>query len=277
MKPIIFLVAFALTLGLLMTNNSSAEPKSVKVAAAQILCIDGDRSGNFARIENALIKAKEKGADIVAFPESCILGWENPDAHQRAFPIPGEDSERLCKLAKKYKLHINIGLDEKDGDKLYDSAILIDDNGKILLKHRKVDVLPELMTPPYTAGQRVVSYADTKFGRIGVIICADSFHEDLLLKLKEFKPKFVLIPYGWAAGESKWPAHRKDLQNTVGYVAKLTDCTVVGTDLVGQMSHGPWKNYTYGGSSVSVTKDGEVLYVATDRDVDVSIVTIKLP
>jgi hypothetical protein len=50
----------------------------------------------------------------------------DPDPHRLAAPIPAADSDRIAVLAKKYGLMISIGLDEKDGDRLYDSAILVD-------------------------------------------------------------------------------------------------------------------------------------------------------
>lgn len=40
---------------------------------------------------------------------------------------------------------------DKEDRKLYDSVILIDNKGKILLKHQKINILTNLMTPPYTA------------------------------------------------------------------------------------------------------------------------------
>src|SRR4051794_4797319 len=101
------------------------------IALCQILVIDGDREGNFRRIEYALEQARAAHADIAAFPESSILGWENPAAHHLATPIPGADSDRIASLARKYGLMIAIGLDEKDGDRLYDSAILVDKTGKL--------------------------------------------------------------------------------------------------------------------------------------------------
>ena len=107
---------------------------NVRVAVCQILCIDGDREGNFRRIEYALEQAVAEGADMAAFPESVILGWENPDAHRMATPIPGEDSDRVAALARKYDVMISIGLDEKDGEKLYGAAILVDRFGQDLVE-----------------------------------------------------------------------------------------------------------------------------------------------
>ncbi|MFN3490488.1 MAG: carbon-nitrogen hydrolase family protein, partial [Emticicia sp.] len=145
--------------------------KKVKIAIGQILCVDGDRAGNIKRIEYALMEAKDNNADIIVFPESCLLGWINPESHKRASPVPGNDSELISFLARKYTIYICIGLDEKENDKLFGSAILVDDQGTILLKHRKINVLPELMTPPYSSGDKI-EVVQTKFGVIGVLICA---------------------------------------------------------------------------------------------------------
>ena len=82
----------------------------VRAAMCQIFSLDGDRRGNFRRIENAISEAKDAGADIACFPEAVILGWVNHDAHERAYSIPGKDSDCLCELAKNYDAHLCIGL-----------------------------------------------------------------------------------------------------------------------------------------------------------------------
>ena len=48
--------------------NNKIETTKVKIAMAQIFCLDGDIAGNFVRIENAIIEAKEKQANIIVFP-----------------------------------------------------------------------------------------------------------------------------------------------------------------------------------------------------------------
>src|SRR5271157_3983738 len=192
-----------LILGVLATmhpGHAAGHPAKVRVAVCQILAIDGDREGNFRRIEYALADAKAKHAQIAAFPESVILGWENPEAHKMANPIPGADSDRIASLAREYQVMIAIGLDEKEDNHLYDSAILVDKSGKLLWKHRKINVLPELMTPPYAQGKpEDIGVVETQFGRIAVLICADTFTDAYLERLKELKPDLMLVPYGWAA------------------------------------------------------------------------------
>ncbi len=107
---------------------------TLKIAICQILAIDGDRAGNFVRIENALRQAARAHAQIACFPETALFGWVNSDAHDRAHPIPGADTDRLAALARTYDTYICIGLAEKDAHKLYDSAVLIDNHGKEMAK-----------------------------------------------------------------------------------------------------------------------------------------------
>lgn len=251
------------------------EDRSIRVAICQIFCLDGDRSGNFARIENAVAEAKRAGADIACLPETAILGWVNPDAHSRAYPIPGEDSERLCRLAALHRIFLSAGLAEKAGERLYDSVILIDDEGRIILKHRKINILTKLMNPPYTPGTEIGT-AETRLGRIGLLICADTFRDDLLLRMAVLKPDLVLVPYGWAAAENDWPEHGKELEKTVGNAARAISAPVIGTDLIGEITHGPWTGLVYGGQSVAADAAGKTIAVAADRDREVMIVHIPL-
>ncbi|HCO96843.1 MAG TPA: carbon-nitrogen hydrolase family protein [Phycisphaerales bacterium] len=256
-------------------KTGSAQMRSIKVAMCQIFSLDGDRSGNFVRIENAIGEAKDAGADIACFPETALLGWVNPDAHKRARPIPGEDSDQLCKLAGDYDLHLCIGLAEKDGWRLYDSVVLIDNKGNILLKHRKINLLTELMSPPYTPGEDV-NVIETGFGRVGLLICADTHNSKILKRMAALKPDLLLVPYGYATAEDEWPGHGRELDKVVTNTARKTGAFVIGINLVGEITHGPWRGRIYGGQSVAVDKTGRIISVAKDRDRDINIININI-
>jgi predicted amidohydrolase len=248
----------------------------VRIAMCQIVCLNGDRRGNLARIENAVAAAAGGDADIACLPESTLYGWVNPDAHQKAHPIPGEDSQRLCAMAARYGLNICIGLDEKDGAHLYDAALLIDTTGRILLKHRKIILLSELMTPPYSPGEEV-KIIETRFGRIGVLICADTHEPGILKRMAKLKPDLVLVPYGYAAPQEAWPEHGKQLERVVIHAAKTIGAPVIGTNLIGQITHGPWTGQTYGGHSVAADGTGAILALGADFDAQVRLVEVSLP
>lgn len=278
------LIAGALLVGLRL-NVAPASPRSpkppaartVRVAVCQILCIDSDREGNLQRITYAIEDAARKKAQIACFPETAVLGWVNPASHQMADPIPGPTTERLAELARKHNLMIAIGLCEKDGENLYDSAVLIGADGRILAKHRKINTLIHLLAPPYARGMpEQIAAVDTPLGRIGMLVCADTFVNDLVERAAKQAPDLLIVPYGWAAAADQWPEHGQRLVDLVSSVAKQTKCPVVGTDLVGAISAGPWQGKTYGGQSVVADGRGKVLGVLRDRDTEVRVFTLNI-
>jgi len=274
-------VLIGLTLSHVTVGRTAPQPappaKTVRVAVCQTLCIDSDREGNLRRITYAVEQAAKQGAQLACFPETAVLGWINPEAHQLADPIPGATTDRLAALARKHKLMIAIGLCEKDGEQLFDSAVLIGTDGQILHKHRKINTLAELLTPPYTRGTPDhIRTVQTPLGHFGLLICADTFVDDLVSQAAAQSPELLIVPYGWAAGTDAWPAHGRRLADLVSSVAKRTGCPVVGTDLVGVISTGPWKGKTYGGQSVVADARGQILGVLRDRDVDLRVFDLPL-
>jgi predicted amidohydrolase len=245
------------------------------IAMCQITILDGDRSGNFIRIENAIVEAVSKGAELICFPEAAMLGWLNSDAYTRACTIPGPDSDQLCGLAQKYAVYLCIGVEEFESGRLFNSALLIDDRGQILLKHRQINIPQKLMPHPYTQGAEAdIATANTKFGKIGMLICADTHREDILNRMAELKPNLLVVPYGYAEDEQKWPAHGEEFHKVVTETAKRTGSAVIGTNPVGRISKGPWAGRIYGGQSIAVDKLGGIIDTARDRDRDIKIVPL---
>ena len=270
-------VTFCLLFPRLAYSRTEDEVKVLRMAVCQTLCIDGDVEGNLRRVEYALEEAAKQKAELACFPETALIGWINPAAHDLAKSIPGPLSDRVAELARKHKLMVSIGICEKEGEKLYDAAILVDAEGRILLKDRKINTLVELLEPPYKRGETDdIKTVATPAGRIGMLICADTFKEELVRRMGELSPDIVLVPYGWAADASEWPQHGQNLVNLVSSIAKRWNCPVVGTDLVGVISAGPWKGKTYGGQSTVADRDGTVLGVLKDRDVDVRVFDLRV-
>ena len=169
-----------------------------------------------------------------------------------------------------------MGLCEKDGDKLHDTAILVNPSGEIELKHRKINLLDWLMDPPYTPGGiEGIQAVETSFGRIGIMICADSFKEKLREAMLAQKPDLVYIPYGWAAPREKWPEHSFSLVKTVQEAARHIGATVIGPNLVGEITHGPWKGQTYEGLSTAADRDGMSLVQGKWNKEDLLVIEVE--
>jgi predicted amidohydrolase len=90
------------------------------------------------------------------------------------------------------------------------------------------------------------------------------------------KPDLLIVPYGYAAEEQQWPKHGKQLEKVVKNAAKQTGAFVVGTNLVGEITNGPWRGRVYGGQSVAADNTGRTISIAKDRDRDVNIFSINV-
>ncbi len=247
-----------------------------RIALAQMRCIDSDLEGNFARIRAVAEAAAAHEARAVFYPETVDFGWVNPEAHWRAGPIPGPFADRVAALARELRLWIGIGLCEKKGNALYDSAVLIDSNGDIVLTHRKVNLLAWLMDPPYTPGDpAAITVAETPFGRMGMLVCADSFEQPLLEALARRKPDLVYVPYGWAARRDAWPEHGFELLKTVEHAARTLGAPVLGPNCVGEITHGEWCGRTYEGLSVAADRHGHALVQGKWNRAEVIVLTIE--
>jgi predicted amidohydrolase len=95
------------------------------VALGQLRVDGGQPKVNLKRAVDMIIEAGKRGCDIIVLPECLDLGWTDASAHNLAQPIPGEHSKQLCEAARSAAIHVVAGLVERDGDALYNSAILI--------------------------------------------------------------------------------------------------------------------------------------------------------
>ena len=101
----------------------------IRIAMAQIQVWPGEIERNLRKIEEYIEKASRERCDLILLPECSDLGWANPHAAEGAEPVPGKTSRFLCELSRKYGIYTVCGITEKDGDKLYNTAVLVDDAG----------------------------------------------------------------------------------------------------------------------------------------------------
>lgn len=131
-------------------------------------------------------QARQFGADIVAFPE--VYPHLHLDGEKKlaeiAEEMPGPTTERMMAEAKKLGMYIIWPLWERDGDTLYNTAVLIDRQGEIVGKYHKVHPTIGEMEGGITPGTEAVVF-ETDFGRIGLCICFDLNFRDIMTGLKE--------------------------------------------------------------------------------------------
>lgn len=156
-------------------------------------------------------QAAEKGAQVICLQELFLTPYfckrEETDLFDLAEPIPGPTTEALCPLAKELGVVIIASLFEKRGPGLYhNTAAVIDADGSYLGKYRKMHI-PEdpgfnekFYFTPGDLGYRVW---DTKFGRLGVLICWDQWYPEAarLAALAGAEILFYPTAIGWLKSE----------------------------------------------------------------------------
>ncbi len=220
----------------------------------------GRKESNLARAETRIAEAAARGAEIILLPEALPLGWTHPSARTEADVVPnGESCARLRRAAKARGVFVCAGIIERAGEKLFNAAVLINPDGEVILHHRKIHEL-ELAHDLYARGDRLL-VADTSFGKIGVMICADGFApgQSISRTLALMGAKIILSPCAWAV-----PADHDNVREPYGQlwldnygpVAREFGVTIAGASNVGPITAGPWQGRQCIGNSLVIDRDG---------------------
>ena len=144
------------------------------VAVAQTQPRLGENDRNLEAAIARLEEAVAAGAELLVLPECAIPGYMF-DSLEEAMPfaeeIPGPTTEALGAACRRLGAHVVCGLLERDGDVLYNAAVLVGPDG-LIGSYRKTH-LPFLGVDRFTTPGDELSVFDTPLGRIGLEICYD--------------------------------------------------------------------------------------------------------
>src|SRR5689334_21940531 len=104
--------------------------------------VSSDVDVNLSGIMDLSIEACDAGAQLVVLPEAALTGLINDDNPAHDLPlgqlISGPVTNILSALCCKRRVWLAIGLLEREGNQLFDSAILIAPDGNIRFKYRRM-------------------------------------------------------------------------------------------------------------------------------------------
>lgn len=231
----------------------------MKLGLGQLLVEGGEPERNFERAKKMIKKASEQECDIILLPETIDFAWTHPSSLEESHLIPGPHSDLFCQWAKDYRIYICVGLTEKSGHNNYNSALLINDQGEIILKHRKINLL-EVEFPFYEIGQKL-EVVSTPLGRIGVNICADNYKDALHIghTLARMGAQVILSPSSWTVDyhltEENDPYKEKWL-SPFEHLAQMHGIVVASATSVGYIVGGPYEGKKMVGKSLVVNDKG---------------------
>ncbi len=218
-----------------------------------------DRGDNLRRALEAMGRAADRGAELVAFAELAVDPFfpqheRDLRALDTAEPIPGPLADRVATRSAELGVVTVFNMYELGGDgRRYDSSPVFDRDGTLLGVTRMLHITDytcfhERMY--YAEGDRGAPVYETAAGRIGVAICYDRHYPEYMRRLGEQGAELVVIPQAGAVGE--WPEGLYEAEIRVaafqnGYFAAL--CNRVGAE----------ERLTFAGESFVVDPEGSVI------------------
>jgi N-carbamoylputrescine amidase len=189
-----------------------ASSSVVKLGLLQHAC-SADPKANLAKTLALTERAAKQGAQIICtqelFRSQYFCQCEDHEYFKLAEPIPGPSTTAFQKLAKKHGVVIIASLFEKRASGLYhNTAVIIDADGSLLGIYRKMHIPDDPLFYEkfyFTPGDLGFKAWQTKFGRIGVLICWDQWYPEgaRLTAMQGAEILFYPTAIGWHPKEKK--------------------------------------------------------------------------
>ena len=167
---------------------------AVRVAVVQAAPVMFDTARSLQKLADLAADAAKTGAELVVFPEAFVGGYpkghdfgvslgvrtpEGRDQFRRYFEsaieLPGLATEFIGGVARDHRIHLVVGVVERDGGTLYCTAATFGPDGSLLCKHRKL-VPTALERVVWGSGDgSTLPVVATPLGRIGTVICWENY------------------------------------------------------------------------------------------------------
>lgn len=245
------------------------------IAVAQIDPVLGDLHANIEKHVNTATRAAEQGANLVVFPELSLTGYSIKDMNWDLAINPSLQFSQLQPLLDISK-SISIlagGVEEDEAFRIFNSAFLFED-GHVQSAHRKTypptyGMFEEMRY--FTAGD-TVQPVQSKWGKLGVLVCEDLWHITLPYILAQDGAQIIIA---LVASPTRLGGNEKELQTAVVNTenhkayARLLSSYIVFCNRVGYED-----GINFWGGSTIVAPDGDIVACAKLFDEDLIIAQI---
>ena len=177
-------------------------------------------------------EAARSGARLIVFPETFLPGfpyWSLDMAKgpewagtwveylRHSVEVPGEETDALCRAAKKANANVVMGINERDRKyegRMYNSILYVSSRGEIMGVHRKVNItIQEMLYHTRGDGGANLRVFDTDLGKVSGLICGE--HYQPLLKQN-------LIVQGAQINCSLWPGFKGGAEELMTAIPVMT-------------------------------------------------------
>lgn len=194
---------------------------------------------NRSRLLQLFRQAGAAGAQLAVSPELAISGYSFASREDIApFTETGDGPtiNGLRQIARDYGMYLCVGLAEREPrcNLFYNSAFVLDPSGEVVCRYRKMNAESRWACP---GNPREDNTFTTPWGRIGLLICSDSYHSLPARVTARRGADLILIPANWPPTgldpREIWQA--RALENGV----HIATCNRTGMDLHMDCRQGP--------------------------------------
>jgi N-carbamoylputrescine amidase len=233
-------------------------------------------------------KAAKQGAQIICtqelFRSQYFCQAEDHKYFELAESIPGPSTEAFQKLAKKYGVVIIASLFEKRASGLYhNTAVIIDADGKLLGIYRKMHIPDDPLFYEkfyFTPGDTGFRAWDTKFGKIGVLVCWDQWYPEgaRLTAMQGAEILFYPTAIGWHPQEKEeYGVNQHGAWETIQRShAVANGCYVAAVNRIGHETPVGGAGLEFWGQSFVAGTSGQILAKASSDKEEILLVPVEL-
>lgn len=189
---------------------TSENPRRIRVAAGQLAACPVDEAAqSLTRIDAMIARAAEAGAELLVLPECAYPAYAigSAEAYRRGGHMRhGEFLKHMAGAARRHRICVVCGFVEDAGERLFNSAAVVDADGRLCGVARKS--LLWMMDNKWFAPAEEIAPIDTPLGRIGVTICADNRVPEITATLAAKGAEIICVPTCWLDAASDGEACR---------------------------------------------------------------------
>lgn len=181
---------------------------SAVIGLAQWLPAAGQPEKNLRTALDLIGGAARRGCDLVVLPELWVCGYNREsladDVRSAAQRLAGGRVEALAGAARELGLWIATGsMPEVCGDAIYNTALLLDREGRCLAAHRKMLLFPG-EERIFAAGSEITTCATDEFGVVGVAVCFDGDFPETARAMAERGASVVVHSSAYGIAYKSW-------------------------------------------------------------------------
>jgi predicted amidohydrolase len=171
-----------------------------RISAVQLQSALYDLNGNLSRAAAAIESAADNGSRVVLLPELATSGY-GLDANglaRASDPVDGVVLRAWSALAKRLDIFIAGGFCEREGDRLYNSVLLVGPDG-LAGHYRKLHLFDREKTV-FTPGDKGLRVWRLPFAQVGLCVCYDLRFVEVVRALALQGADLILVPTAWVGG-----------------------------------------------------------------------------